>query len=52
MNITLSITVALRGETARDFRVTCIDRMKFDNEGQIKPVKMTREGVEARPISR
>ena len=40
------------GETARDFRVTCIDRMEFDNEGHIKPVKMTREGVEARPISR
>ena len=52
MNITLSITAKPYGETARDFRVTCIDRMEFDNEGHIKPVKMTREGVEARPISR
>lgn len=39
------------GETARDFRVTCIDKMEFDDEGHIKPVKMTREGVAARPIS-
>lgn len=28
-------------------RVTCIDRMYFDSEGKIKPVKMTFEGVEA-----
>lgn len=34
------------GQTARDFRVVCIDRMYFDEEGFIKPVKMTNEGVE------
>jgi len=34
------------GEVARDFRVVCIDRMYFDEEGFIKPVKMTNEGVE------
>ena len=31
-------------------RETCIDRMYFDAEGHIVPVRMTREGVEARPI--
>ncbi len=38
------------GETARDFRVTCVDRMTFDKDGHINPVKMTKEGVKARPI--
>ncbi len=28
-------------------RVTCIDRMYFDEQGYIKPVKITNEGVEA-----
>ena len=40
------------GETARDFRVTCIDRMTFDKNGKINPVKMTNEGVKPRPIKR
>ncbi len=31
-------------------RVTCIDRMEFDGNGQIKPVKITREGVPARRV--
>jgi beta-xylosidase len=30
----------------RDHRVTCIDRMTFDKDGFINPVKMTFEGVE------
>lgn len=33
------------GETARDYRVVCIDRMYFDENGFIKPIKMTTEGV-------
>lgn len=33
------------GETARDYRVTCIDRLEFDQQGYIRPVKMTFEGV-------
>ncbi|MCW5767137.1 MAG: glycoside hydrolase family 43 protein [Phycisphaeraceae bacterium] len=33
------------GETDRDHRVVCIDRMEFDAEGLIKPVKITFEGV-------
>ena len=37
-------------ETAASSRETCIDRMYFDAEGHIVPVRMTREGVEARPI--
>lgn len=38
------------GVTARDHRVTCIDKMTFDENGYINPVKMTFEGVAARPI--
>lgn len=34
----------------RDDRVTCIDRMYFNTDGTIKPVIMTFEGVEARPL--
>ncbi|WKN45774.1 glycoside hydrolase family 43 protein [Tunicatimonas pelagia] len=34
----------------RDHRVTCIDRLSFNDDGTIQPVKMTREGVQARPI--
>ncbi|WP_240773459.1 glycoside hydrolase family 43 protein [Pontibacter sp. SGAir0037] len=30
---------------SRDHRVTCIDEMKFDANGMIKPVKITMEGV-------
>lgn len=39
------------GETDANHRVTCIDRMEFDPEGRIRPVRITREGVEARPLS-
>lgn len=35
----------------RDHRVTCIDRLEFNEDGTIKPVKMTFEGVAANPIS-
>lgn len=33
------------GETDRNARVTCIDKMEFDEDGNILPVKMTFEGV-------
>jgi len=33
------------GETDGNHRVTCIDRMEFDANGLIKPVKITFEGV-------
>lgn len=36
--------------TARDARVTCIEKLEFDNKGFIKPVIITREGVSANPI--
>ncbi|PKY03325.1 putative xylosidase/arabinosidase [Aspergillus campestris IBT 28561] len=36
------------GDTERDHRVTCIDRMEFDEEGNILPVKITAGGVEGR----
>lgn len=34
------------GDDGRDHRVTCIDKMTFDENGLINPVKMTFEGVE------
>lgn len=34
----------------RDHRVTCIDRLYFDEEGAILPVRMTHRGVAARPL--
>ncbi len=34
----------------RDHRVTCIDRLYFNGDGTIKPVKMTFEGVAANKI--
>ncbi|MBS1727231.1 MAG: glycoside hydrolase family 43 protein [Armatimonadetes bacterium] len=37
-------------ETARDHRVTCIERMFFDENDDIIPVVLTQEGVPARPI--
>ncbi|KAL4970964.1 glycoside hydrolase family 43 protein [Aspergillus stella-maris] len=37
-------------DTARDHRVTCIDRMEFDAEGNILPVNITVEGVEGRSL--
>lgn len=39
-------------DTARDHRVTCIDRMTFDENGFINPVKMTFGGVPARTIKK
>jgi beta-xylosidase len=38
------------GETDGNHRETCIDRMYFDKNGRIKPVKITFEGVPARKI--
>lgn len=40
-----------KGETDRNYRVTCIDRMYFDDSGRIKPVKITREGVEKQRLA-
>ncbi|KAE8149530.1 glycosyl hydrolase [Aspergillus avenaceus] len=37
-------------ETERDHRVTCVDKMEFDDEGNILPVTITAEGVEGRPL--
>lgn len=34
----------------RDHRVTAIDRMEFEADGTIRPVRMTVEGVAARPL--
>ena len=39
-----------RGETDANARVTCIDRMEFDLNGQIKPIRITRDGVPPRPL--
>jgi beta-xylosidase len=39
-------------ETSPHHRVTCIDRMVFDDKGYILPVKITFEGVTSRPINR
>lgn len=33
------------GERDANHRVTCIDRMEFDDTGLIRPVKITREGI-------
>ena len=40
-----------KGRKGANDRVTCIDRMEFDEKGLIKPVKITTEGVEARTLS-
>jgi beta-xylosidase len=40
-----------RGERDRNARVTCIERMEFDDAGHIKPITITREGVPARPLA-
>lgn len=40
------------GETDRDHRVVCIDRLEFDTQGYIKPVTMTFEGVPGLPAGR
>ena len=36
----------------RDHRVICIDKMNFDSEGKIQPIKMTFKGVESRRIGK
>jgi len=38
------------GETDGNHRVVCIDRMYFDEEGLIQPVKITFEGVQRAPV--
>ena len=38
------------GDHEGNHRVVCIDRMEFDEQGLIKPVKITFEGVTAQPI--
>jgi hypothetical protein len=38
------------GETDGNHRVTCIDKMEFDEKGFIKPVNITFEGVAANPL--
>jgi hypothetical protein len=35
------------GERDGNSRVTCIDRMEFDEDGFIKPIRITHEGVGA-----
>jgi len=40
------------GETDGNSRVTCIDKMYFDNNGLIKPVVITNAGVEKKPLSK
>lgn len=37
-------------EKDANHRVTCIERMQFDEQGKILPVKITNEGVAARPL--
>ncbi|HXB91592.1 MAG TPA: hypothetical protein VNU72_04850, partial [Puia sp.] len=38
------------GDTEANHRVVCIDRLEFDADGHIRPVRITREGVAARPL--
>ena len=35
------------GETAANSRVTCIDKLEFDANGLIRPVRITKEGVQS-----
>jgi beta-xylosidase len=41
-----------KGKRGANDRVTCIDKMTFDEKGLINPVKITVEGVEPRPIGK
>ena len=41
-----------KGETNPNHRETCIEKIEFDNQGFIRPVKITREGVNAISIIR
>jgi beta-xylosidase len=38
------------GETDRNHRVVCIDELRFDEQGFILPVVLTRDGVPADPV--
>ncbi len=38
------------GETDANHRVTCVDKLTFDNDGYINPVKITYEGVKQREL--
>jgi len=38
------------GDKDGNHRVTCIDRMYFDSDGHIRPVKITKAGITARPL--
>jgi beta-xylosidase len=38
------------GDKDGNHRVTCIDRMYFDADGHIRPVKITKAGITARPF--
>ena len=38
------------GETDGNSRATCIDRMEFDENGRLKPIRITNEGVAAQPL--
>jgi beta-xylosidase len=38
------------GDTNANHRVTCIDEMAFDEQGFIKPVRISKEGVEIQPL--
>jgi len=38
------------GETDGNHRVTCVEKLEFDEKGMIKPVKITKEGVPANPL--
>ena len=38
------------GDDGRDHRQVSIERMYFDEEGRIRPVKLTREGVQPDPL--
>lgn len=39
------------GDTGRDHRQTCVDRMTFNADGTIAPVRITFEGVGPRPLA-
>jgi beta-xylosidase len=39
------------GETDGHHRVTCLDRMVFNADGDIEPVILTADGVPARPLN-
>jgi beta-xylosidase len=40
------------GETHRNHRVVCIEKLEFHDDGRIMPVKITFEGVPGRPLSK